>query len=137
MQLEQTQLKERSQISADKKQVFIVDDDTSVCRALKLLMTTYGFAVDTFLSSEEFFSAVPNSTPGCLILDLQMPGLNGWETQKLLRRADYQRPVIMITGDKTEGLKERALEAGVVGFLQKPFNDQELVDLIDLASLNS
>ncbi len=120
-------------MSLDKKQIYIVDDDESVCRSLKLLMGTYGFLVETFPSADKFFSAVPNSALGCLIMDIHMPGLNGWEAQEKLMKSGSNRPVIIITADKNDGLEEQALKAGAVGFLQKPFNDQELVDLINLA----
>jgi len=117
----------------DKKQIFIVDDDESVCRALKLLMMSYGFAVETFTSAINFFNAIPNSTPGCLILDVHMPGLNGWDAKKKLNESGSNRGVIIMTAEKEENLQERALKAGALGSLQKPFNDQELVDLINLS----
>ncbi len=116
---------------SENKQIFIVDDDESVCRALSILLVTYGFTVDTFTSAEEFFRAVPNSVPGCLILDIHMPGLDGWETLQRLLASGSNRSVIIISADKNEGLNEEALKAGAVGFLQKPFNDHELVDLIN------
>jgi FixJ family two-component response regulator len=112
------------------KQIFIVDDDESVCRALNVLLVTYGFTVNTFTSAEEFFRAVPNSVSGCLILDIHMPGLDGWETLKHILASGSNRPVIIISADKNERLSEKASIAGAVGFLQKPFNDQALVDLI-------
>jgi FixJ family two-component response regulator len=118
-------------VSIDKKQVFIVDDDEAVCRALKCLLMAFGLTVNTFLSAEEFFGAVPNSTNGCLILDLHMPGLDGWKTMKRMIKSGSRRPVIMVSADKKDGLREAALKAGAVGFLQKPFNAQELVDLIN------
>ena len=114
-------------------QIFIVDDDVSVCRALDILLVTYGFTVDTFISAEDFFRAVPNSLPGCLLLDIHMPGLDGWETLQRLLRSGSSRPVIIISADKTAGINERALKAGAAGYLQKPFNDQALVDLINIA----
>ena len=120
-------------MSSDKKQIFIVDDDESVGRALKLLMMTYGFAVEIFSSAEKFFSAVSNSVPGCLILDIHLPGMNGWEAKRKLTESGCDRRVIMITADKEEGLKEHALKAGALGYLQKPFTDQELIDLSNLA----
>ena len=120
-------------MSTGKKQVYIVDDDISVCRALKYLLNTFGFEVRTFFSSENFFSAVPNSAHGCLILDIHMPGLDGWEALKRIIKSGSKRPVIIITADKNGGLKEEVLKAGAIGFLQKPFQDQELVDLINLA----
>ena len=115
------------------KQIFIVDDDVSVCCALSVLLVTYGFTVGTFTSTEEFFSAVSNSVPGCLILDIHMPGLDGWQALKRIIKPDSNRPVIIMSADRDEGLNERALKAGAVGYLQKPFNDQALVDLIKVA----
>ena len=120
-------------MTKEKKQVYIVDDDVSVCRALKFLLMTFGFAADTFSSAEEFFSAVPNSRKGCLVLDIHMPGLDGWETIKRMIKSGAMRPVIIITADKNGHLKDQALKAGAIGFLQKPFNDQSLVDLVNLA----
>ena len=119
---------------ARKKQIFVLDDDKSVCRALSILLFTYGYIVDTFNSANEFFWAVPNSVPGCLILDVHMSGLDGWETLQHLFKSGSNRPVIIISADKNVGLNEKALKAGAVGFLQKPFNDQELIDLINKAN---
>ncbi len=120
-------------ILLENKQIFIVDDDESVCRALSILLFTYGFTVDTYTCAEEFFRAVPNSVPGCLLLDIHMPGLDGWETLQRLLASGSSRPVIIMSADKNGGLNERVLKAGVVGFLQKPFIDQALVDLINIA----
>ncbi len=118
---------------SENNQIFIVDDDESVCRALSVLLLTYGFSVKTFTSAEDFFSAVPNSAAGCLLMDIHMPGLDGWETLQCLRRSGSRRPVIIISADKSEGLNDRAIKAGAAGFLQKPFNDRALVDLIRIA----
>jgi len=110
--------------------IFIVDDDASVCCALGMLLVTYGFRVDTFTSANDFFRAVPNSVPGCLILDIHMPGLDGWETLKKIIKSGSNRPVIIISADKSGVNYELAIEAGAVGYLQKPFNDKELVKFI-------
>ena len=120
----------------NKKQIYIVDDDASVCRAIGVLLATYGFIVDTFTSAVEFFSAVPSSAPGCLLLDIHMPGLDGWEALRHLLASGSSRPVIIMSADKNEGLNERALKAGATGYLQKPFNDQALVDIINIAVEN-
>ena len=112
---------------SDKKQIYIVDDDESICHALGVLLRTFGFEVRAFPCAEEFFSAVPNGAPGCLILDVYMPGLDGWEAQRRLLRSGSTRPVIIITADKNDGLREQALKTGAVDFLKKPFNDRELV----------
>ena len=118
----------------EKKQIFIVDDDESVCRSLKLLMGTYGFLVETFPSADKFFSAVPNSALGCLIMDIHMPGLDGWATQKKVIESGSKRPVIFISAEKQDHIADRAFKAGAMGFLQKPFDGQTLVDLIKVAS---
>ena len=118
-------------IPLEKKQIYILDDDESVLRALKLLMVSYGFAVDVFSSADEFFSVVPNSAPGCLILDIHMTGLNGWETLRRLTETGSKRPVIVITADKDDRFKEKALKAGAVGFLQKPFEDHYLLHMVN------
>ena len=119
-----------------KKQIYIVDDDGSVCRALSILLSTYGFSVKTFNCAEDFFTAVPNSAPGCLLLDIHMPGLDGWGTQQRLLESGSKRPVIIMSADKNGGLNERAFKTGAAGYLQKPFNDQALVDLINIAVEN-
>jgi two-component system response regulator FixJ len=120
-------------MSPENKQIFIVDDDISVCRALSILLATYGFTVDTYTCAEEFFRAVPDSAPGCLLLDIHMPGLDGWETQQRLIKSGSSRPIIIMSADKNYGLNKKAIKAGAVGFLQKPFNDQALVNLINVA----
>jgi FixJ family two-component response regulator len=123
--------KEGAEVAVDIRKVFIVDDDESVCRALKCLLTTFGFVVETFLSGKAFFNAISDMDPGCLILDIHLPGLNGWEVQKRLALVGSKRQIIIITADKNGGLRERSMEAGAVGFLQKPFNDQELINLVN------
>lgn len=112
------------------RQIFVVDDDESVCDALSVLLGTYGFSVRVFNSADDFFRVVPDSAPGWLILDLHMPGLDGWAALDLLRSTGSNRPVVIITADKKSGLREKFMAAGAAGFLHKPFNDQELVDLI-------
>jgi len=131
MQLEKLKLNNGHAVSSDVKQIYILDDDESVRRSLKLLMVSYGFAVDTFSSAEEFFSDVRNKAPGCLILDIHMPGFNGWDTQQRLTKEGYNLPVIVITADKDERFKDQALRAGAVGFLQKPFEDHHLLHMVN------
>lgn len=116
-----------------KKPIYIVDDDESVCRALSLLLKTYGFDVKTFSSAEIFFSMEPKGEPGCVILDLHMSGMNGWQALENLVKAQSLHRVIIISAEKSEGLQEKAVKAGALGFLQKPFDDQDLVELINRA----
>jgi len=120
-------------MAADMKNIFIVDDDESVCRALKCLLMTFGYAVETFLSGKAFFDAVADTTPGCLVLDIHLPGLDGWEIQNRLALAGSKRHIIFITAERNNGARERALKTGALGFLQKPFTDQALMDLVQVA----
>ena len=120
---------------SDKKQIYIVDDDESVCRALKSFLMTFDFEVKTFNSAKNFFDSVPNDDSGCLVLDIHMPGLDGWETQKRIFDSGSKRPVIFISSEK-KYVADRALKVGALGFLQKPFDGQTLVDLINVASAN-
>lgn len=116
-----------------KRKIYIVDDDESVCRALKVLLMTFEFEVKTFNSAKSFFDAVPNDEPGCLVLDIHMPGLDGWAAQKKIIDSGSKRPVIFISAEKQDNAADRALKVGAVGFLQKPFDGQTLVDLINAA----
>ncbi|MFA5117426.1 MAG: response regulator [Candidatus Omnitrophota bacterium] len=121
-------------MTLEKKKIFIVDDDGSVCRALKTLLMTFEFDVKTFNSAESFFNAVPNDEPGCLVLDIHMPGVDGWAMQKRILDSGSKRPVIFISAEKEENAADRALKVGAVGFLQKPVDGQSLVDLVNAVS---
>ena len=123
-------------MTSNKKQIYIVDDDESVCRALKTLLMTYGFEVKAFNSAQSFFDAVPNDEPGCLVLDIHMPGVDGWAMQKKILDSGSKRPVIFISAERKDDAVDRALKVGALGFLQKPVNGQTLVDLINVASEN-
>jgi len=111
--------------------IYIVDDDESVCRALKTLLMTYDFEVKTFNSANSFFDEVSPEDPGCLLLDIHMPGLDGWEAQKRILASGSKRPIIFISAEKQDNAAARALQVGALGFLQKPVNGQTLVDLIN------
>jgi two-component system response regulator FixJ len=112
--------------------IYIVDDDESVCRALKTLLMTYEFKVTTFNSAQSFFDTISHDTPGCLLLDIHMPGADGWEIQKKILNSGSKRPIIFISAEKNDNASIRALQVGAVGFLQKPVNGQTLVDLINV-----
>lgn len=120
-------------MSLKNKQIFIVDDDESVCRSLNVLLSIYGFPVDAFKSGEDFFKAVPNSAAGCLILDIHMPEVDGWEVLRRIIESGSRRPVILISADQRAASHERALKAGAVGYLQKPFDAEALISLINRA----
>src|ERR1035441_8521665 len=101
MQENKLQLKNWDKKSLNKKQIYIVDDDESVRNLVKIFLGTYGFTVETFSSSAEFLSSVPDNAPGCLILDIHMPGITGGDMQQTLLDLGCNRPVIIITEDKS------------------------------------
>lgn len=121
-------------MSLEKKIIYVVDDDESVCRSLKTLLMTYDFEVITFNSAQSFFDAVSNDDPGCLVLDIHMSGIDGWTAQKRILESGSKRSVIFISAEKRDNAADRALKVGAVGFLQKPFDGQTLVDLIHSSS---
>ena len=96
-----------------REQIYVVDNDESVCRALKSLLVTLGFDVRTFCSAEEFFSAVPNSAVGCLILDIHTPEFNGWKALQRLIKTGSKRPVIVMTVDQGAWIPELVLKAEI------------------------
>ena len=113
--------------------VFVVDDDASVCKALDRLIRSVGLKAETFPSANDFLRREPHGGPSCLVLDIRMPGLSGLDLQKELAARDYCIPVIFITGHGDIPMSVRAMKAGAVDFLPKPFSDQELLDAIHAA----
>jgi FixJ family two-component response regulator len=113
--------------------ISIVDDDESMRCAVKSLVTSLGFAACTFASAEEFLHSPRLDDTDCLITDLQMPGLNGIELQKSLLARYRHIPIIFMTAFPEERMRTRAMEAGALGFLSKPFETQTLITLIDKA----
>jgi FixJ family two-component response regulator len=113
--------------------VFVVDDDPSVRRSLKRLIRSAGFTVESFVSAQEFLERPRPDIPGCLVLDIQMPGLSGLDLQDELAAAKLNLPVIFLTGYGTVPASVRALKAGAVDFLEKPVDDGVLLDAIHQA----
>jgi len=116
--------------------IAVVDDDASVCRAISRLLRSLGMNADTFTSGREFIEHIgtmPSFRPDCVVLDVQMPGMNGLEVQDLLIRGEHPLPIIFITAHNEMGVRERALQAGAVAFLHKPFNDELLIKTLDEA----
>src|SRR4029450_12705435 len=113
--------------------VFVIDDDESVREALKSLIRSVGLSVETFVSANEFLQSPRPNVPACLILDVRMPGLSGLDLQDDLTAANIHIPIIFITGPGDIPMSVRAMKAGAVEFLTKPFRDQDLLDAIQQA----
>lgn len=113
--------------------VFVVDDDPSVRRSLKRLIRSAGFAVESFASAQEFLERPRPDIPGCLVLDIHMPGASGLDLQDELAAADVNLPVIFLTGYGTVLASVRAMKAGALDFLEKPVDGEALVDAIQRA----
>jgi FixJ family two-component response regulator len=116
--------------------IAIVDDDESVCRALKRLVRSLGMEADTFASGQEFMDlieAIPSHQIDCVVLDVQMPGLNGLDVQERLQSGGSRLPIIFITAHDEVNVRERALAAGAVAFVRKPFNDELLIKTLRAA----
>ncbi len=110
--------------------VCVVDDDESVRRSLERLIKSIGLEVKTFPSAAEFQDRHRPDGPCCLILDIRMPGISGLDLQQELHSAGVSMPIIFITGHGTIPLSVRAMKSGAVDFLEKPFDEQDLLDAI-------
>ncbi len=110
--------------------VFIVDDDPLIRDSLGQLIKSVGLKADTFSSARAFLDTELPDTPSCLVLDIRMPGLSGLDLQDELVKRGISIPIIFITGHGTVPMSVRAMKAGAMDFLQKPFEDQELLDII-------
>lgn len=113
--------------------VFVVDDDPSIRRSLERLLRSAGRSVQTFVSARQFLEGGDFDAPGCLVLDVRMPGQSGLDLQQVLEAAGLDIPVIFITGHADEPLAEQAMQAGAVDLLAKPFDGQALLDAVDRA----
>ena len=113
--------------------IAIVDDDPSVREGLSSLIRSVGLRVETFASAQEFLSRSGAETPSCLVLDLQMPGLSGLDLQKQMAEAGMEIPIVFLTGHGDIPASVRAMKAGAVEFLTKPFEEQDLLRAIEEA----
>jgi RNA polymerase sigma factor (sigma-70 family) len=110
--------------------VFVIDDDESMRRALERLLRSDGLHVETFSAASDFIGRPLPDRPACIVLDLRMPGLSGLEVQESLARAGREIPIIFVSGYADVPSSVRALKAGAFDFIQKPFSDQQLLDVI-------
>ncbi len=113
--------------------IYVVDDDVSVCRALKLLLGSHGFKVETFTCAEDFLDFKHLKSPSCLILDIQLPKVNGFAIQEAMAIRQLAIPIIFITGHGDIPMSVKGIKAGAVDFLPKPFTKKKLFSAITQA----
>jgi len=113
--------------------VFVVDDDDAVRDSLRMLLKSAGVHAEACASAQDFLSSYDSSQPGCLVLDVRMPGMSGLEMQHELNLRGLTMPVIFITGHDDIPMAVEAMQHGAFDFLQKPFRDQELLDRVQRA----
>ena len=113
--------------------VFVIDDDASMRNALRSLIRSVGLDVELFGSTQEFLQRKPRNAPSCLVLDIRLPGISGLDFQRKLTEINIAIPIIFITGHGDIPMSVRAMKAGAVEFLTKPFRDQDLLDAIHIA----
>ena len=113
--------------------VAIVDDEESVCRALQRLLRSTGFEVATFCSGVKFFQYLESRRPDCLVLDLHMPRMSGFDVQARLLELGERVPVVVITGHDTPETRVRAMNGGAAAYVRKPADDRTLLDAVSAA----
>ncbi|WP_168787833.1 response regulator transcription factor [Paraburkholderia aromaticivorans] len=116
-----------------RKIVYIVDDDESVRVSLRWLLESVGHTVEVYANGREFLSAAKPNVPGCLLLDVRMPQMGGFELQESLRATGFRLPIIFLTAHGDIPMTVRALKSGAYDFLEKPYNDQQLIDKVSEA----
>ena len=119
--------------SARPSTIFIIDDDASIRASIQGLLKSVGLQSESFASANEFFLSGAAVRPGCLVLDVRLPGLNGLDFQRKLAEAGIEIPIIFITAHGDIPMSVKAIKSGAVEFLTKPFRDQDLLDAIDQA----
>ena len=115
-----------------RTRLFIVDDDRPFGKSLKRLLVAKGFAAEHFESARAFLDSVPCDQQGIAVVDIHMPDYDGLSLIEQMQEMRYSMPVIAVTGRTAPSLRDRTLKQGAVGFLQKPFNPQSLMDLIEV-----
>lgn len=119
-------------MTGEKPVVYVVDDDPSVRKALERLLRSAGQEAKAFPSAQDFLNFAHPDAPGCLILDVKMPGMSGLELQERMAERNISFPIVFITGYGTVPASVKALKAGAMDFLQKPFEDRDLLDAVSL-----
>src|SRR5580700_2477250 len=111
-------------------QVYVLDDDISAREAVESLIRSVGLRVRTFASAQDVLASLRKERPNCLVLDIQLPDINGFELQQELAANDIQIPIIFLTGHGDIPMSVRAIKAGALEFLTKPFEDEDLLEAI-------
>ena len=124
-------------MSAAERIVFVIDDDASVRKSLKQLLTSAGYQAEVFKSADEFLARSPHPGPTCLLIDVQMPGLNGMDLQEALIQRRREEQLIFITGHGDIQMCARAMKAGAADFLPKPLSSEELLKCVERALTRS
>jgi FixJ family two-component response regulator len=114
-------------VAETRKTISIIDDDASVRRALQRLVRSLGLNVEAFATAEDFLQPTSQPATDCLVLDVNLPGLSGLELQERMRAEGRGVPIVFITAYGTDRMRERALRAGAIAFLEKPFQEQALL----------
>src|SRR5271166_4039177 len=117
-------------MSESVSEVYVLDDDVSVREGVATLIRSVGLKVRTFASTQEFLASLQKERPSCLVLDIQLPDINGFELQQELATKDIQIPIIFLTGHGDIPMSVRAIKAGALEFLTKPFDDEYLLEAI-------
>jgi FixJ family two-component response regulator len=120
-------------VSKPESIVFVVDDDASVREAIQSLIRSVGLHVEAFASAQDFLRSKRPDVPGCLVLDIRLPGFSGLQLQRKLADAGIKIPIVFMTGHGDIPMTVKAMKAGAVEFLTKPFRDQDLLDAIQQA----
>lgn len=120
-------------MSGSASTVYVIDDDQSLANALSLLFESVGMNCRTFSNVEQFLAVQRGPEPGCLLLDVRLPGISGLDFQSKLEQYGVDLPVVMMTGHADVPMSVQAMKAGAVDFLPKPFRDQELLDAVGVA----
>src|SRR5712692_9732507 len=126
-------MQQRTGTPEQQPTIVVIDDDASMRRALENLLKSVGFGVELFASPQEFLQSERPDRPGCIVLDVRFPGRSGLDMQRDLAQANAQLPIIFITGYGDIPMSVRAMKAGAVEFLTKPFRDQDLLDAVGTA----
>jgi FixJ family two-component response regulator len=120
-------------MAEERPTVYVIDDDVSVRDAIEGVVKSVGLRAETFASTQAFLNRIPSDGPNCLILDVRLPGLSGLDFQQQLTQAKTNIPIIFVTGYGDIPMTVRAMKAGAIEFLTKPFRDQDLLDAIQRA----